>query len=192
MLIDEVLPEYVASARREIVVAASADRVYTAILTADLRGSALLRALRPPRARFDRWYGGVTDGGEPPLHLANLRRFGVMVLAERPTDGVALGAMARLWSVRPDVQRVPPDYFAMSTKPGFVKIAATFEVAAVGADESRLMCEVRFSPLDAPARRRFRIGWPIGRLLVRLAQHEVLAQIRRRAVGAPALAADGG
>jgi hypothetical protein len=181
MLIDEVLAEYEASVRRETIVEAPATRVYPAIVTADLRGSPWLRIFRPPSAWLGRWNGGLDIGNQPPFRLLDVRRFGILVLAERPPEGVALGALARLWSVRPSPQRLPAAFFAGAACPGYVKIAATVEVIPLSAHRAKLTCEVRFQPLDAMARRRFRLGWLVGRLVTHLAQRALLGVIRQRA-----------
>src|SRR5439155_676250 len=116
-VIAEGLGGYERSLRREVVVEAPAARVYAAIVTADLHGALLFRVLRPPSGWLGRWHGGVAVDGESPLRLLDLRRFGVLVLAERPPEGVALGAIARLWSVRPSVQRISANFFASATRP---------------------------------------------------------------------------
>lgn len=192
MLIDEVLPEYEASCRREVVVQTSADRVYAAILTSDLHLSPWLRLFRPPATWFGRWHHDTGAVGQVPLRLADLRRYGVLVLAERPPDGIALGAVARLWSVRPSLQRMPADFFERADKRGFVKVAASFEAIPGAENETLLVCEFRFLPIDDAGRRRFRLGWPIGRILVRLAQGEVMTVIERRALRPIAVPSQGG
>lgn len=182
MLTDELLPEYAASLRRAIVIEAPAARVYAAILATDLHGSRSLRVLRPSFGWSGRWHPDVAAGGEPPLRLLDLRRFGVAVLAERPSKGIALGALALLWSVRPDAQRIPAGCYASATKTGFVKIVAACEVTPIAEDEARLECEVRFFPLDRAASRRFRLGWPVGWMLTRLALRDVMGLIAKHAV----------
>jgi hypothetical protein len=191
-LIDEVMPAFDHRVRREVVVQTSTAQAYTAILTTDLTESRLLRLLQSGGAWPGRWHGDLPDAGRPPLRLTDLRRFGLLVLAERPNRGLALGAIVRLWSVRPMLQRIPPDYFASSTKPGFSRVAATIEVKPVDCGVTLLSCEARFLTPDRSARRRFRFGWPFGRILVAIVEREALRVIRRHARrGAPSAGYDG-
>src|SRR5688572_19016004 len=169
MLIDDVLPTFAASCRRELVVHAPADRVYSAILTVDLHDSPIVRLFRPPASWFGRWHQSTGATQHPPLRLTDLRRYGLLLLSEQPPDGIALGAVARLWSVRPSLQRMPADFFEHAAQSGFVKVAATFEVVPISETETLLVCEFRFLPIDDVGRNRFRLGWPIGQLLVRFA-----------------------
>jgi uncharacterized protein YndB with AHSA1/START domain len=191
MLIDEVLAAYEAALRYEVIVEAPAPLVYHAIVTADLRASPWLRVFRPPSTWLGRWNSGLDISGQPPFRLLDARRLGILVLAERPPEGVTLGAVARLWSVRPSPRRIPPEFFASVANPGYVKVAATLEAIPLSAHRSLLACEVRFQPLDAAARRRFRLGWPVGWLVTRLIRHAVLSVIRRRAESMVALPAAG-
>src|SRR5438477_300472 len=66
MLIDEVLAEYEASLRREVIVEAAAARVYGAIVTADLYRAPLLPRRLAGRVGADAPRDAGGDGGDPP------------------------------------------------------------------------------------------------------------------------------
>jgi hypothetical protein len=182
MLIDRSMPDFEVRVRRERLVAAPCGRVGAAIFTTDLNKAFLLRALRPQTDWSQRWHHDVSGLRRPPFRLLDLRRFGFVVLEESPEKGIVLGVIARLWSVRPQPQRVPAEFYARYAKPGYVKIAMSFEVESVDCGTTRLICEIRFRPTDRLGRRRFWAGWPFGWLLVRFIQWEMLRLIGRQAI----------
>lgn len=181
MPLEQVLADDLTRVRRTIEISASTDLVYSAITTVDLGQSRLLRILTPPSGRARRWHGGTTSLDRPPFRLTDLRRHEAMVLADEPGIGIMLGAIARLWSVRPSLQRVPPEYFATVQRPGFVKITASIETSFLDESRSEAAVDIRFHPLDESALRHFRMGWPFGRLIVNVVEREVLSLIVRRA-----------
>ena len=159
----------VASIRREVDVQAPADRVCAAIRTTDLGEMPLLCVLRPPTGWCGRWQDRCIGQVPPPLSLFELRRFGIVVLAECPTCGVALGAIVRPWSIRPSLQATSSDRFSLPGAAGFVKAAAAFEVAPGAKGRTRLIGEVRLLPIDSPGSVAFasdgRLGsiWSVSR-----------------------------
>jgi hypothetical protein len=175
MPLEQVLTDYQMRVRRTIEIPASTDLIYSAITTVDLGQSRLFRILTPPSGRTRRWNSGTTALDRPPFRLTDLRRHEAMVLADEPGIGIMLGAIARLWSVRPSLQRVPPEYFATVQRPGFVKITATIEASIVDDVRSEAAIEVRFQPLDESALRHFCMGWSFGQLIVQAVQREVLS-----------------
>jgi hypothetical protein len=128
MLIDESMPDYIVRLRRELVVAAPSDRVYAAILTADLGALPLVRLVHSQADWLRRWHRDVAEPMRPPFRLLDLRRLGFVVLGERAGEAVVLGAVLRLWSVRPQPQRIPAEFFGRITRPGYVKTAVAFSV----------------------------------------------------------------
>ena len=192
MPINESMPDYFLRVRRELVIAAPRDRVYTAVLTTDLGDSWLSRLLHPQSDWLRRWRRDVAELARPPFRLLDLRRFGCVVLCERAGEAVVLGAVLRLWSVRPQPQRLPAEFFGPYSRPGYVKTAVAFNVEAISANETRLAIEIRFLPTDSSSHRRFRLGWPIGRLIIYAALRETLSQIGRHASGRTAQSGAGG
>lgn len=181
MPVQHALSDYYTQVRRTIDVDASPEQVYTAIMTVDLGQSRFLRMLTPAGGRARRWDAGTTALDRPPFRLTDVRRYEAMILSDEPGEGITLGAIARLWSVRPSLQRVPPGYFAVAHHPGFVKVTATIEAEPCDAGRTRVVFDVRFQPLDAGALRHFRMGWPFGRLITSCVQREVLSLIARQA-----------
>lgn len=124
--------------------------------------------------------------------MSDVRRYDVMILSDERGKGITLGAIARLWSVRPSLQRVPPGYFAAAHHPGFVKVTATIEVELLDTGRSRAMIDICFHPVDTAALRHFRLGWLFGRLVTTYLQREILSLIARRAEHLAQLAASDG
>jgi hypothetical protein len=135
--------------------------------------------------------GGTVDGGR---RLGPLAGAGDQALSEvfvglgfvrlRDDDhGLALGAVAQFWKVRP--ARAPgvtdaASFYAFDT-PGWAKAVTTLTVVPYGTGSSLLTTTTAITGTDDAARRAFGRYWTIIRVPSGLIRREWLAAITRRA-----------
>lgn len=179
---DNAGPRFERIIRVEMAVPAPADRVYAAIHTANLDDARLLRPFRTDNGLMETWKDELARFDRPPFRLLDLRRFGFVLIRDTKDVGVTLGAVARLWSVRPSLTRTTPESFPYLDVPGFTKLTLSLFAQATAETEMNLIGEIRFVPLGKSGRTRFRTGWPIGRTVARFALKEMMTLIRRKAI----------
>jgi hypothetical protein len=124
-------------------------------------------------------------GGGIPADLGFIQAFlerGYRELRVDPPRTLVAGAAAQPWRLRggetDDV--VDLDGFRAFARPGFVLIATSFELEALGGG-TRLSTETRVQPTDAAAARAFRPYWWAIRGGSGLIRRDVLHAVRRRA-----------
>jgi len=159
--IDEFLPSYHFLERHQIVIAAPADRVFTAIkaTTADEIGlfnlfTWIRRGGRPgPESILN------APGRQPLLDVAV--KSGFLLLQERAPSETIVGAIV----VAPPGTRRPASFtaedFKQLTAPGFALAAMNFRVEALSATTSRVVTETRVHATDDVALARFTPYWRI-------------------------------
>jgi hypothetical protein len=99
-----------------------------------------------------------------------------------PPWTLVAGAAGQPWRLRggATVDVVDLDGLRAFARPGFVLIATSFELEALG-DTTRLSTETRVQPTDATAARAFRPYWWAIRAGSGLIRRDVLHAVRRRA-----------
>ena len=184
--LDAELPEFDVSSHHEIEIAAPRERAWSALLEADLAGSAVskvLLALRGYglRARRVRAGGSVAD---------RLQRFGFTKLAEVPGEELVFGLAGRFWLPAGGLERLSgPEDFRAFANPECVKAAWNLRVVETGPGTSRLTTETRVLGLGDGARRRFRLYWTFVGPFSGLIRRMLLRGVRRSAEqGGPAIA----
>jgi hypothetical protein len=183
--LDDVLPVYRHRERHTTQIAAAAEAVWSALHAVsndDLRLTRVLTAIRALPARLA---GGGTPGGGLPADRGFIQAFlerGYRELRVDPPRTLVAGAAAQPWRLRagetPDVAGL--DGFRAFARPGFVLIATSFELEALG-DGTRLSTETRVQPTDAAAARAFRPYWWAIRGGSGLIRRDMLHAVRRRA-----------
>lgn len=140
MLIDEFLPRYDVVARHRIVVRATADDAFAAVLDTDFGDSGLLRALLFLRALPGALLGGASGlralRARPrgPLTLATVQAAGFRLLATHAPQEIVLGVEGRFWTLSGG--RCSPSAAAFrhtAPAPGTARGVWNFAVAPQGA-----------------------------------------------------------
>jgi hypothetical protein len=184
-VLDKILPVYRHRERHATQIAAAPDVVWSALdalSSGDLRLTRLLMSIRalPGRLRGAR----VPPGGLPAD-----RRFveafledGFRELRVDPPWTLVAGAAGQPWRLRggETADVVDLDGFRAFARPGFVLIATSFELEALG-NGTRLSTETRVQPTDPPAARAFRPYWWAIRAGSGLIRHDMLRAVRLRA-----------
>lgn len=183
-LIEAVLSRHDARTVQQRAVAAAPARTYEAIWQADVLQSPLARALiaignLPQRiaARGDE----SAPGSDRHWRLAQvLEEDGPWILVgERPGVEVVLGL---LWTPPAGGTTCAPEEFVAFDGRGVAKVAWSLAAVPYGRG-SLLVCETRTLALDATARRRFRLLWPLVGPFAGVARGALMAAIARHAEG---------
>jgi hypothetical protein len=185
-VLDDVLPVYRHRERHATQVAAAPEAVWSAlhaVSAGDLRLTRVLTTIRALPARLAR--RGMPGGGLPADRTfvdAFLER-GYRELRVDPPSTLVAGAAGQPWRLRGGERTadvVDRDGFRAFARPGFVLIATSFELEALG-DGTRLCTETRVQPTDAAAARAFRPYWWAIRAGSGLIRRDMLHAVRRRA-----------
>jgi hypothetical protein len=182
-VLDDVLPVYRHRERHAARIAAAPDVVWNAlhsVPSSDLRLTRVLTTIRAPRR------GLPADRRFLEAFLAR----GYRALRTDPPRALVAGGASQPWRLRggetADVEDL--DGFRAFARPGFVLIAASFELEPLG-DGTRLSTETRVQPTDAAAARAFRPYWWAIRAGSGLIRRDLLRATRRLAERDPTAAA---
>jgi hypothetical protein len=164
--------------RHQRLIAAPPSRVFAALRTTDLAGSALvkllvaIRTLRIPKG---------------PLTLDSLIHAGFKLVGERPGEEIVLGVVGKFW--KPSGERRPADeaQFGRGAPPGEVLVAWSFEVAkreerSAKRESTLLATETRIKCGDPATLRTFRRYWRLVHPGSALIRREMLRAVEREAV----------
>jgi hypothetical protein len=180
-VLDDVLPVYRHHERHATQVAAAPETVWSAlhaVSAGDLRLTRLLTTVRALPGR------GRPGGGLPADRgfLEAFRERGYRELHVDPPWALVAGGAGKPWRPRggETADVVDLDGLRAFARPGFVLIATSFELEALG-DGTRLSTETRVQPTDAAAARAFRPYWWAIRGGSGLIRRDVLRAVRRRA-----------
>jgi hypothetical protein len=191
-LIDQYLPDYDVVERHGTVVQATPVQVYSALRTADLAASALVRvlfALRVMPLAFRAGASGVREARRrltASITLAAFEQQGFAILAEMPPRELLIGLVGVFWTLRGDLRPVDAVSFLESPPPGTARAAWNFAIDEVAPGRCRLTTETRVQCADAISRRHFRRYWRLIRPGSGLIRRRMLNAIRRQAEGASA------
>ena len=193
MLIDQFLPKYDAVESHTTIVRASADRVWSAIRTADLGSNGIVRALFAlrgapeflvaPREAFARARTPV----HAPLTLDAALAHGFVILAEEPGRELLLGTAGRFWGAKGGLCRVDPGDFAGFAEPGAAQAAWNFAVRPLVGEKTVLSTETRVRCVDAAGRWKFRLYWSVIRPFSGIIRILMLRAIKQVAERSPSL-----
>ena len=184
-VLDDVLPVYRHRERHATQIAAAPEVAWRALHTVsggDLRLTRLLMSIRAVPGR-------LRGAGRPPGGLPADRGFieafiedGFRELRVDPPWTFVAGTAGQPWRLRGEesVDVVDLDGLRAFARPGFVRLATSFELEAIG-DGTRLSTETRVQPTDAAAARAFRAYWWAIRAGSGLIRRDMLQAVRRRA-----------
>ena len=175
--LDAVLPAYRHGEIHATVARATPEALWAALeatTIGELRLTRLLTRLR----------GLPQATGRTPFLDAMTRRFAPLV-GDAPRL-LIVGGIGQPWKLRGGQDVPVADAAALSAfdRPGFVVIAASFEVEPAGEGRARLRTETRVQPTDPAAARAFRPYWYAIRIGSGLIRRDLLGAARRRAEAA--------
>lgn len=184
-VLDDVLPAYRHRERHATQIAAGPEAVWHALHAVSARDLRLTRALTSIRALPARLPGARMPRGGVPADRRLIDAFierGYRELRLDPPWTLVVGSAAQPWRLRggETADVVDLDGFRAFARPGFVLIATSFELEALG-DGTRLSTETRVQPTEAAAARAFRPYWWAIRAGSGLIRRDVLHAVRRRA-----------
>jgi hypothetical protein len=184
-VLDDVLPTYRHRERHATRIGTAPEAVWGAlhaVSASDLRLTRLLTTIRALPARLP---GGRMPGGGIPADRGFIEAFmerGYRELRVDPPSTLVAGAAGQPWRLRggETADVIDLDGLRAFARPGFVLIATSFEIEALG-EGTRLSTETRVQPTDAAAARAFRPYWWAIRAGSGLIRRDVLQAVRRRA-----------
>jgi hypothetical protein len=184
-VLDDVLPVYRHRERHATQIAAAPEAVWTALHGVSNDELRLTRVLMSARALPALLPGGRMPGAGAPADSGFIEAFlerGFRELRLDPPRTLVAGAATQSWRLRggETADVVDLDGFRAFARPGFILIATSFELEALG-DGTRLSTETRVQPTDAAAARAFRPYWWAIRGGSGLIRRDVLHAVRRRA-----------
>jgi hypothetical protein len=184
-VLDDVLPAYRHRERHTTQIAAAPEAVWSA-LHAVSAGELRLTRLPTTIRALPAWLpGGRMPSGGLPADRGFIEAFlerGYRELRVDPPWTLVAGAAGQPWRLRGGqiVDVVDLDGLRAFARPGFVLIATSFELEALG-ERTRLSTETRVQPTDAAAARAFRPYWWAIRAGSGLIRRDLLHAVRRRA-----------
>ena len=172
------MPVFDVSEYHETTIRAPIEEVYSALRSADLGGSPIIRLLL--RLRALPATGQTRSNPNPKLDLDAILKAGFVLLGENRPNEIALGLVGRFWNLSGTRCRVTAEEFAVFDKPGYAKAVWNFSLVEKTAETTRLATETRVRCLDDASRRRFRVYWALIAPFSGLIRREALRVIRRR------------
>jgi hypothetical protein len=184
-VLDDVLPVHRHRERHATQIAATPEAVWGALHAVSAGELRLTRLLTGVRALPARLPGRRMPGGGLPADRGFVEAFmerGYRELRVDPPWTMVAGAAGQPWRLRGGETGDVVDLEGLRAfaRPGFVLIATSFELEALG-DTTRLSTETRVQPTDATAARAFRPYWWAIRAGSGLIRRDVLHAVRRRA-----------
>ncbi len=169
MLIDEFLPKYDFIETHDIVIRASAEKIFGVMDEVDLCESPLIRALFFLR--------GLPNA---KLRLKDLKKSKFEILGVEKNRELLLGLAGKFWTRRGEMQDVNADNFREFNKKGFAKAVWNFSIDG-SENETRLTTETRVCCLDDASRRNFCFYWTFIQPFSGLIRREMLKVVKKKA-----------
>ena len=170
MLIDELMPRFDRSKVETVIVDAEPERVYAAVLEADLvqahKGSPAMRALFAARTVPSAIARRIRK--QPPAPEPEAWRIGEMPeqgewvrLGEESGSEIVFGAIGRFWGRDIDWETIKAKDFEGFDRPGYGKIAANFSLRSYGSGRTLLTYEARTAGTDPASSRGIKRYWVV-------------------------------
>jgi hypothetical protein len=183
--LDRLLPHFDAETTQRAIVQAAPATTYDAIWAADLLGTPLARGLSALAMCPERLRAWLRHEPPPPPTARSARLGDLLtsespwrLLADEPGSEVVLGL---LWTPPAGVATCTPEAFADFDHPGVAKVAWAIAVLPFGAGHTLLMMRTRTHAVDAVARRRFALLWPLIAPFAALLRGQALRAIKASA-----------
>ncbi len=179
-MLEELLPDPLASEHHETFVAAPPAVVYEQLMKANLAASPIVSLLFMARGTL--WPLAARLKVGPPITIHGLEGMGFRVIAEDPGREIVLGLIGKFWTPRGSIRRFVPDEFEAFDEPGYAVTAWNFLVEPEG-DGTRFTTETRIRCTDEVARRRFRTYWSLVGPFSGWIRSEMLRTVKKAAEG---------
>jgi hypothetical protein len=162
MLIDSYAPKPDAAELHQIKIQAPAEEVYRALLTADLGGAPVIKALLALRSLPEFvWHPRRPRFRDQKFTLQSLIDSGFGRLAEEPGREIVLGVAGRFWRPTGNILPFNEENFRGPVPAGLACAVWNFAVQAVSSGSSILSTETRVVCGDPASRLKFRAYWLI-------------------------------
>jgi hypothetical protein len=189
MLLDDCLPEFDLRTSYAIRVAASPERVYASLRTANFDHWGLTRALYGlralpsfPASPRETWRRFCEELGRQHFTIEDILARGFALLGEQPREELVLGTVGRFWRPRGELCATGAVRFREPASPGTAKAAWNFAVSRrTFGGMTELRTETRVLCADLETRRRFRAYWIVIGPFAGLIRREMLAAVRSAA-----------
>src|ERR1700682_1426998 len=178
MLIDSFAPNPAAVETHSIVINASLESVYSALWTANLGGSLIIKLLLGLRSLPGFVLRGFRELPQnQKITLQTLIDSGFGILAENPREEIVLGVSGRFWRPTGNLSTFRREDFKGPVPEGFARAVWNFSLKDGCAGQTILTTETRVTCGDAESRRKFLVYWflvePFSGLIRRLMLREV-------------------
>jgi hypothetical protein len=188
VLLDDCLPEFDVRTSFAARVAASPERVYACLWTADFNHWGVTRVLYELRtlpamavAPRETWSRFREEVGRRHFTLQDMLADGFTLLGERPPEELVIGTVGRFWRARGELLTTSPARVHDRAPPGTAKAAWNFAVSRRTDGATDLRTETRVLCADVATRRRFRTYWTLIGPFSGLIRRELLAAVRSAA-----------
>ena len=179
-LLDRFMPRYEIREFHETRVAAPAEVAFAVARELDMQESGVVWAIFKGRELLMGANSSNRRRAQP--FLSEVVALGWRILHEEPGRKLVVGAVTRPWEANVTFRGLEPEEFARFQEPGYTKIIWTLEAESTGSDTSIFRTETRAVTTDPESRHRFRRYWAMVSPGVVLIRHEMLRQIRGKAV----------
>jgi hypothetical protein len=188
MLLDDYLPEFDVRTSYATRIAASPERVYASLWTANFDHWGVTRALYAvrtlpsfPSRPHETWRRFRDELFRQRFSLEQMLSEGFALLGERPGEELVIGTIGRFWRARGELCATSPVQFRAPAPSGTAKAAWNFEVGIRADGATELRTETRVLCADVATRRQFRSYWTLIRPFSGLIRQEMLAAVRSAA-----------
>ncbi|MEA3438497.1 MAG: hypothetical protein U9R43_18685 [Thermodesulfobacteriota bacterium] len=169
-LIDEYLPLFHFSETHTTEVNASANVVYSSVLTCDLGLSAIVRFLFRLRRL-----------PECEMNIEGLQQIGFRLLDRREDREIVFGLIGEFWTFSPGILPFRPEEFVSFDVKGYAKAAGNLLALPITSHRTRLITETRVQCTSTWSRVRFAFYWSLIRPFSGLIRKEWLRLIKQHA-----------
>jgi hypothetical protein len=181
MLIDSFAPDPDAIETHSIVINASAQEVNSALWTADLGGSLIIKLLMGLRSLPEFI---LRRGCVPPrkraITLQTVVDSGFGILANEPEE-IVLGVTGKFWRPTGNLSPFKREDFDRSVSPGFARGIWNFSIKQDRPGHTILSTETRVVCGDDASRRKFRVYWFFVRPFSGLIRRLMLRAVKKTA-----------
>lgn len=193
LAVDRFLPRYDLAVVHSDVFRAPPEVTYQAVISLDIFGAPLIRALiearaLPQRLRHLASHRGTAERAmpRPTFRLRDMTAIGWLLLDETAGVEIVLGQVSRPWKPVATEEDMPgtTEQFAAFDRPGYAKIATSVRVDPYGSLSSIVTMETRVALTDDSSRRKFRRYWvfigPFSALTRRVAMRLLARELNGR------------
>ncbi|NLI93349.1 MAG: hypothetical protein GX434_14555 [Peptococcaceae bacterium] len=171
MLIDKYMSDYQFSEKHEIVINASAEKIYSAILSTDFMKSFIIHMLFKIR-------------GIPKFTIVDLTKVGFEILEEMYPKEIVIGLEGRFWTrfgSENALNKISRENFLTPQSMDVARVAWNFYIEEKTTDQYILTTETRISCTSKNTLRKFKIYWFIIKPGSGLVRKYMLREIRKQA-----------